>query len=194
MWEARTQVVPLGLRFQLFQNDAPLPFRGLFSLLEANSDFSRWYTQTLATCEFTAFFWENPPLTTDTIDNAAEFVLIESASLAGLRADPEPFRPHFASHPNSTTLTFPNLARDALLVVPSPITATEAYGHLATFVRTAPEVQVRSVWAAAARVVRENLGPTPRWLSTSGLGVSWLHLRLDTRPKYYQFTPYTAAA
>ena len=28
------------------------------------------------------------------------------------------------------------------------------------------------------------------WLSTAGLGVYWLHLRLDTRPKYYSFQPY----
>ncbi|MDF9799652.1 hypothetical protein OKW21_004915 [Catalinimonas alkaloidigena] len=27
-------------------------------------------------------------------------------------------------------------------------------------------------------------------MSTSGLGVYWLHIRLDSRPKYYQFDPY----
>jgi hypothetical protein len=29
-----------------------------------------------------------------------------------------------------------------------------------------------------------------RWLSTSGLGVSWLHMRLDSTPKYYNWQPY----
>jgi len=28
------------------------------------------------------------------------------------------------------------------------------------------------------------------WLSTSGLGVGWLHVRLDSRPKYYTYEPY----
>ncbi|WP_391540805.1 DUF6940 family protein [Halomicronema hongdechloris] len=30
----------------------------------------------------------------------------------------------------------------------------------------------------------------PRWVNASGLGVAWLHVRLDTRPKYYQHEPY----
>jgi hypothetical protein len=50
-----------------------------------------------------------------------------------------------------------------------------------------------AVWATAARLVRENLGDTPRWLSTAGLGVPWLHLRLDSYPKYYRYRPYTTA-
>jgi hypothetical protein len=32
--------------------------------------------------------------------------------------------------------------------------------------------------------------PLPLWVSTSGLAVPWLHLRLDARPKYYGFEPY----
>ena len=30
----------------------------------------------------------------------------------------------------------------------------------------------------------------PVWTSTSGLGVYWLHVRLDSRPKYYQHQPF----
>jgi hypothetical protein len=30
----------------------------------------------------------------------------------------------------------------------------------------------------------------PEWLSTAGAGVSWLHVRLDDRPKYYGYAPY----
>jgi hypothetical protein len=28
------------------------------------------------------------------------------------------------------------------------------------------------------------------WVSTSGLGVYWLYIRLDSFPKYYNFQPY----
>lgn len=28
------------------------------------------------------------------------------------------------------------------------------------------------------------------WFSTSGLGIAWLHFRLDSTPKYYSFAPY----
>jgi hypothetical protein len=36
----------------------------------------------------------------------------------------------------------------------------------------------------------ERVGSKVVWLSTAGAGVSWLHVRLDDRPKYYQFEPY----
>jgi hypothetical protein len=29
-----------------------------------------------------------------------------------------------------------------------------------------------------------------RWLSTSGLGISYLHVRIDKRPKYYSHQEY----
>lgn len=30
----------------------------------------------------------------------------------------------------------------------------------------------------------------PLWVSTSGLGVPWLHVRLDDAPKYYTHRPF----
>ncbi|MDH3614531.1 MAG: hypothetical protein OEU90_07140 [Gammaproteobacteria bacterium] len=194
MWEARSQVVPLGMQFQILQGRSQLSFRELFSLLENDTDFAGWYREMLASCAFEAFFWEFPPLTKERLDNEAEFVLIESASLARLRSDPTPFESQFALQHGADVITFPNLGGDALLIVPTPLGPIEAYPHLATFLRTAPTNQVRSLWKTTAHAVHEILGRTPRWLSTAGLGVSWLHLRLDTRPKYYSFAPYKTVA
>ena len=42
-----------------------------------------------------------------------------------------------------------------------------------------------SVHAMDSRV-----GARPIWLSTAGHGVAWLHVRLDSRPKYYLHAPY----
>lgn len=194
MWEARTRAVPSGLRFDLFRGRSPLSFRELFHLFENDADFTRWYAETLAGCGLAAFFWEHPPLTTETFDDEAEFVLIESSALAGLHSEPEPFASHFSSHPDAEVVTFANPSGDALLVAPRPLGPLEAYCHLAVFVRNAPATQIQSLFKTAARAVHENLSRTPSWLSTSGLGVSWLHVRLDRRPKYYQFTPYKTAA
>ena len=41
--------------------------------------------------------------------------------------------------------------------------------------------------------VQRRLGTKPVWLSTAGAGVSWLHVRLDDRPKYYGYAPYRQA-
>ena len=46
------------------------------------------------------------------------------------------------------------------------------------------------LWAAVGVAVKEALGEQPLWVSTSGLGVYWLHVRLDSSPKYFQHTPY----
>jgi hypothetical protein len=46
------------------------------------------------------------------------------------------------------------------------------------------------LWRATAETLLDRISDTPTWLSTAGLGVIWLHLRLDSRPKYYSYRPY----
>ena len=60
----------------------------------------------------------------------------------------------------------------------------------ASFVRYAPHDQVTSLLKVTADEVMTNLSEDKLWLSTSGLGVSWLHMRLDSRPKYYNYIDY----
>jgi hypothetical protein len=193
MWEARRQPVRGGTCIHIFQERSRLSFREFFALLEADPAFGQWYTDTLAATDLAAFFWEHPPLTNETFEDSVELVLIESAQLARLHADPEPFASHFVSHPEADIITFPNLSGDAVLVVPRPVGNIEAYSHLAAFLRSAPESQVLDLWKTTAQVVREGLSSTPMWLSTAGLGAAWLHLRLDTRPKYYTHGAYKRA-
>lgn len=37
---------------------------------------------------------------------------------------------------------------------------------------------------------QEGTDSKPVWLSTSGMGIPWLHMRLDQKPKYYSFEPF----
>lgn len=194
MWMSRSEAVTSGIRLQILQNQKVLSFRDLFQLLEESEEFAWWYSDTLAGAGLEAFFWEHPPLTSQIFDYDAEFVLIESPSLSRTHAEPASFESQFASQPIGDVITFPNLGGDAILVVPRPVGPVAAYPHLAVFLRNAPRTQVQSLWNVAAQVVRENLSSVPKWLSTAGLGVPWLHLRLDSRPKYYRFGPYKAAA
>jgi len=41
-----------------------------------------------------------------------------------------------------------------------------------------------------AREALARLSDRPLWISTAGMGVNWLHVRLDSRPKYYRHAPY----
>ena len=190
MWEVDITNVEGAQRFRLFREGLSVRFRELFELLESDLGFSSWYTRLLADSGFEAFFWEHPPIAARNYDEAAEFVLIGSPALARLQADPEPFRSQFEQQPDRDIVAFWNLGGDALLVAPQPLGNREAYPHLGAFVRYGPESQIESLWQETGRTVRQSLSAKPMWISTAGMGVSWLHIRLDSRPKYYQFRPY----
>ena len=97
---------------------------------------------------------------------------------------------HFSDEDGSDVIVFLNLGGDATLVAPKPAGPAEAYPHLAAFVRRASREQQQRLWCEVGAAVAESIGTDPLWVSTSGLGVYWLHVRLDSRPKYYQFPEY----
>jgi hypothetical protein len=171
----------------LFQDEGPLTFRQYFALLQDDGDFVAWYTGQLERSRFSSYFWEHPPLTRVTVDSNAEFVLINAPMLENLRPNPAPFRSYFIA---GEVVTFRNLGGDAMLIAPSPVEASQGYAHLAAFLQQAPASQVRALWHNVGQTVRKSLTDSPIWLSTSGLGVAWLHIRLDSSPKYYQHQPY----
>lgn len=193
-WLAGTEVVDGGLRYRVSDGASTLSFRRLFEALAADTGFADWYTRTLSAFDAQAFYWEHPPLTRQTLDDEAEFVLLEAPTLARLEPEREPFASHFVDCPREGVVSFPNLGGDAWLVVPCPLAGNDAYPHLAAFVRRAPADQVRALWRVTAATALERASETPFWLSTAGTGVAWLHVRFDDRPKYYRYSPYTSAA
>lgn len=188
VWTAEAEDVPNGRRFNISCDDQPLPFRSYFNLLESNEEFASWYTELLREAGYEAFFWEHPPVRESTADQATEFVLLESAALAGLRPDPRAFDSYFGA--DNEIVSFRSLGGDALLIAPSPCEPPAVCAHLAVFLRQAPNASVTSLWRETGKLMRESLGENNTWLSTSGLGVSWLHIRLDSYPKYYQHRAY----
>lgn len=192
MWTITSEPVEGGVRLRFYEGEAPLSFADYLNLLATDGNFASWYTESLTCAGPTAFFWEHPPLTTAGLKRDAECVLVGSQALASLRPDPRPFTSRFDNEPGSDVITFSNLGGDATLIAPRPIGPQDAYPHLAVFLRAGPKDQVMSLWHATALAVSDKVGATPLWLSTSGLGVAWLHIRLDSRPKYYQHAPYKA--
>ncbi len=166
-------------------------FRGFFGAL-------------LAAAPFAAYFWETPPVTRATAGRPFECLLAESPALAGMRPDPAAFARQFEAaeaggdDAGADVATFRNLGGDALLVAPCPRGPPGAYphayahmyAHLAAFARAAPAERQQAFWRAVGAAAAERLGERPLWVSTSGLGVAWLHVRLDARPKYYTYEPY----
>lgn len=127
-------------------------------------------------------FWECAPFVDGYSD--FEYVVIPSAAVASLRLDPGAFAEHRGA---GLVGVFSNLGGDARLVAP-----TAGYAHLVAFLREGTSAEVHALWIAVGREVRARFG-RKTWLSTSGLGVSWLHVRLDSRPKYITHMPYRLA-
>ena len=160
--------------------------------LENENDFRAFFNGLLASSPLESFFWETRPLHAGAIDEVFQFVTVASHQLARINsADERTFAEHF--HASSGEVAdFFSLGGDARLIAPCPSTeAREPYVDIARFVRNAPVSQIQEFWQHIGNVLGHELkSTTPRWLSTSGLGVYYLHVRFDTRPKYYQYSPY----
>ena len=188
-WSARISRSGNAERIRLFERNQQLSLQDYFGRLQDDPEFAAWYAELLAESQFSNYFWEHPPMTTRNFASTAEFVLIDAPSLANSIADSAAFSDHFEG---SDIAVFRNLGRDAILIAPPPDPSGLSYAHLAMFLRTAPERQIMAFWQCVGRTVCQSLSDDPLWLSTSGLGVAWLHVRLDRTPKYYQHAPYKA--
>jgi hypothetical protein len=169
-----------------------LAWRDVLALWKSEGSFSSFFSKTLAAIPFEAFFWETPPLTSQSLDLPFECIVISAHALARQQADPAPFATQFrAEAPVGDVVVFENLGGDADLVVPYDLGAGADYAHLAVFLRTASPAQIQMIWRTVAETAETWLARAERlWISTAGLGVSWLHLRIDSRPKYYRHEPY----
>lgn len=160
--------------------------------------------EVIRNCGFSAVFFETPPVKASTIASQPfEFVLLDAPSLyqkAHGNVDLHTFEPFF--NKDDAAVVFDNLGGDAVLISPNPIvdstkedisTLNASFSHLASFVRFAPNTIVSETFRTVAQAYLdrvEEVKDEPVWLSTDGRGVSWLHLRLDEKPKYYKYASY----
>lgn len=191
MWNACSESMADGriLKVAIDLDSSPISFAEVLRRWQQDIEFRSWFITLLAGSPFSAFRWETPPITTATANRSFEFVLLDSPELAA-KPDAEAFAEHFRTATADGVAAFPNLGRDATLVVPCPNGPLSAYGHLAAFLRQAPEPQKHALWEMVGAAMQRRLGTRPVWLSTAGAGVSWLHVRLDDRPKYYGYSAY----
>ena len=176
-----------GQRLRFDGDTGPLSWADCLRGWRNDAGFRERFGQALADAPFEAFRWECLPVTADSIEQPFECVLIDAPELLR-KADGSDFTEHFEA--SAPVLRFANLGGDAELVVPRPMAEPAAYPHLGAFLRQAPAAQRDALWQAVAAAVDDCLGVAPLWLSTAGDGVPWLHIRLDSRPKYYRHAPY----
>ncbi|ADB18558.1 conserved hypothetical protein [Pirellula staleyi DSM 6068] len=176
--------------YRLHHRGEVLNYKSFLYALAGEPSFRKFFTELLKSADFAGFRWETPPISTSLIDREFEFVLLRSDQFADRETEPEPFAKHFRSDDGSGVVVFSNLGNDATLIAPTPLTCEEAYGHLAAFVRLALPEQVDAMWQQVGETMLRLVSKQPRWLSTAGGGVAWLHVRVDSSPKYFGHTPY----
>ncbi|WP_299410760.1 hypothetical protein [Acaryochloris sp. IP29b_bin.148] len=183
--QGKTQRVTVTLQ------DDPLTWEQAIELWQQDPEFRTFTTQILRESAYAAFFWETPPLTPTSLNQPWEFVLVQAPMLAKVSPNLQPFAAYL-DHGNEPLRVFPNLGGDAVLIVPCALGPLPTYTHLANFVRQGPIAQVDTLWQVLGTTLQDVMRSrtAPLWVSTSGLGVYWLHIRLDDAPKYYTHAPY----
>lgn len=192
MWDSDvTRIDSSTLRYSITAAGSALSYLDVVNNWMDNNKFRTWFRQLLADVPYRAFFWETIAVTKASARNKFEFVAIKSDSLDSMNIDRYAFEEHFnTASQGSGTAEFSNIGGDAFLIAPVPQGTEAVYKHLATFMRDAPKQQADSMWQEVGESLSLRLGTKPLWVSTSGLGVGWLHIRIDTSPKYYQYEPY----
>ncbi|MEM6265595.1 MAG: hypothetical protein AAGI38_24040 [Bacteroidota bacterium] len=191
MWEIDQEELPNWVtKYKIKEGARYLSFSDWIRHTKDSDEFIEFFSSILTESGYEGYFWEVKPLTADKLADPFEFVLVASNILLTLRPNDTPFKQHFAS--GEEVVSFSNLGGDAQLVVPAPLQAGSDYAHLSRFMKNAPASQIIQFWRRVAVEYEKKIGDRIKWLSTAGLGVYWLHVRIDSRPKYYRFTPYKA--
>lgn len=191
MWSADIEKLTedRGLKVAVKLDGSAVSYADVIQRWQRDAEFRLWFVALLADAPYRAFRWETPPVTTTTVIRPFEFVVLDSPGLAQ-KPDAAAFAEHFQNAKGEEVIEFANLGKDAIMIVPCPSGPHSPYGHLAAFVREAPMTQQHALWELVGAAMARRLSAVPVWLSTAGAGVSWLHVRLDNRPKYYGYGPY----
>ena len=159
---------------------------------QTDEPFVRLFTAHLAGLPFAAFQWETPPVSRDNLARPFEMVQTDSPGLAAATPDRSAFAEHLsdAEITGALAVRFLNLGGDAMLVAPVGDDMEACCAHLGAFCRDASLDRQLALWRSVGEAVYRQVGSDPLWLSTAGHGIHWLHVRLDSRPKYYRHGPY----
>ena len=181
------------IKYTVNSESGKLTYRDFINLLKTKDKvFLKTFKDELniASAEFPGCFWECVPVSSNTINKPFEFVLVNSGALNNIRQNYSNFQEHFRKSNDSQAVSFLSFSGDTLIV---PIPKGSDYKNINKFTDNASIEQWEALWQKVGENMEENLinanGAT-RWLSTAGLNVYYLHVRIDKRPKYYNHQEY----
>jgi len=178
-----------AIRFKILKNETLISFQEAFELWEIDAQFIDFYVQSLKEFGFKAFFWEHPGLNQNTINRPYECILQKSKTLDSRTINQKAFSDYI--HSSNGAEDFWNLGKNAKLVVPTKQSDIEIYKHFGSFLFNAERKQIHALFNKIGAIVQQEIRKGLMiWLNTAGMGVIWLHVRMDTKPKYYKTKNY----
>ena len=115
---------------------------------------------------------------------------IETNKFNRVKQNHSVFEKNIKKSKNKNVISFYNLSKTSLLIVPYPKKNKDKtyknYKTLKNFIDNSSEEQQIKFWKKVASGIKRMLKKNDKiWVSTHGLGVPYLHIRIDTVPKYY---------
>lgn len=168
------------------------------TLISSKSE-RKLFLQVLRDARFDAFFFETKGTSNSNYkEKNMEFVLVEGIASEFRENGPDlnAFQEYFIENSSKKACTFENWSGDCRLITPMPPTATDHlqdFTDIAALARSFSEENIEILDSTLEMTLQEYqkriqmVNGKSVWLSTSGLGVFWLHFRLDSRPKYYNY-------
>jgi hypothetical protein len=189
-WTCKTENLSTRIaRYTPLENNVPITIRRALELLESDEPFRSFFIKLLSDSPFVGYRWETSAITAATAGRMFEFVLLDTPEIDRL-PDTFSFAEHFRKPTSPHAAVFENIGKDATLIAPTPLDPHAGYVHIAAFIRTAPRQQVHAFFQLVGKTTLAKISAKPLWLSTAGMGVAWLHVRIDDKPKYYGFAEY----
>jgi len=128
----------------------------------------------------------------NTIDLPYKEEYTEDARLLGKKQDLTPFLKSPASlmskknEDKKYAIHTINLPKDTILVIPKP-RKNKKFTSIYYFMKNASNIQQAELWKLVAKQARKMLKKYDNiWISSQGLGINYLHVRICSYPKYYE--------
>jgi len=148
-----------------------------------NQVLTGWYETPPDNFPNKSFLW-NTSVINKYVDTPFEEAFLTDPTLPKDQ-DYSSFKNYINRSNNEYVVAFPNLGNTAMLVVPMPKNRKN-FATLSDFNKNASEVQKNHFWKMVVKVIHvqkrynENI-----WVSIHGHGVPYLHVRIDSKPRYY---------
>lgn len=130
------------------------------------------------------FFYETSFISSNYEEEYKE-KFIESDLFDNMKQNYKLFKKYIIKSKNKYVITFFNLSKTSLLIIPYP-KQNKKFTTLKHFIDNSTQLQQKKFWKKVSNSIKKMLKIYKKvWVSTHGTGVPYLHIRIDTIPKYY---------